>query len=627
MPRKKSKLIQEQPKSSKVSRSKQIGFWGATSAVFVLVLDFVGRVVTGLDFLQYLFEWRTHILNFIVLSGLVAFLALGIAIWQLFRQKNSYRYIYSATILVIAVTSLSGWITYVRSREYKLIVLIAKFDDTKGDFYQLRDEIYDELSQDFEKDNGVQIERVNEIITNDQGSGSPRARVLGRNYQADIVIWGTYRESQNPNMKLHIENLSPDQLLTIKESEKLKPAATLAELQSFTFQQQIGAETSALISSLAGYIDYRNGDYKSAVAHFDQALAQIPDTPRLFENKAGIYFYRASANLFLQGYQDAIQGFDQFIQNNPQYADAYANRGLAYAYLQDYDQALQDFNKAIELNPNDTAALGNRGNTYSELGKHQLAIQDFGRVITLDPNDARAYSNRGRAYTNLQDYSRALKDIEKAIDLSPNYALAYFNLGIAHLRLEDYDHAIKDFDKVVDLTPNSSDAYYNRGLSYYYLKNYDRAIQDFDIASGLAPNDADIYYYRGLVYAYQKDEEHAIWNYDKAIQIDPSDPLVYYNRGLTYADLKDYERAIEDFNRAIELGLNFTETYYCRGLAYYYLGDFDNAIQDYDKAIELDSSYAPAYKNRGLMYQKLGRTSEAEADLSKFYDLTGQNPP
>src|SRR5688572_12883219 len=122
-PPKVSKLAEEKSESPKVSSSKTIISWGAISAVLLVAFDFIGRVVTGLDFLQYLSEWRSHILNYIVLGGSTLVLALGYVAWQLFRHKNHFRYIFLVGILSITAIILASWISYVQAREAKLIVL------------------------------------------------------------------------------------------------------------------------------------------------------------------------------------------------------------------------------------------------------------------------------------------------------------------------------------------------------------------------------------------------------------------------------------------------------------------------------------------------------------------------
>src|SRR5574341_575088 len=110
----------------------------------------------------------------------------------------------------------------------------------------------------------MEIESVNEVITPDSDSGSSRARELGKNLQADIVIWGWYRPTENPSITVHIENLSPIQIETLQKSEIYKPQASLAQLESFEIQRKLGSETSTLISFIEGTLKYKSGDFQTA---------------------------------------------------------------------------------------------------------------------------------------------------------------------------------------------------------------------------------------------------------------------------------------------------------------------------------------------------------------------------
>lgn len=46
----------------------------------------------------------------------------------------------------------------------------------------------------------------------------------------------------------------------------------------------------------------------------------------------------------------AIRQFDIAIQNKPDYADAYYNRGICKEILEKHQEALEDYNQAISFN-------------------------------------------------------------------------------------------------------------------------------------------------------------------------------------------------------------------------------------------------------------------------------------
>lgn len=81
--------------------------------------------------------------------------------------------------------------------------------------------------------------------------------------------------------------------------------------------------------------------------------------------------------------QAAISDLDQAVQANPNYADAYYNRGKAKTALGDATGAISDFTRAIQLNPNLPDAYGNRGILYAEDGNQQAALQDLQTAARL----------------------------------------------------------------------------------------------------------------------------------------------------------------------------------------------------------------------------------------------------
>jgi tetratricopeptide (TPR) repeat protein len=448
MPRNKSKQARRADELAK-PRSEQGISWKTVAAILGSITALVGAIVNWMDFINKFREGYQQFLWLIVVLLGVIWL---IVFWLLFKQRNAYGILWLAVTIVGGVAIWSGSRSYIQTREDRLIVLIAKFDDTKGDYYELRDEIFDKLSQDFEYDDRVQIEKLNEIITEDNGSGTPRARNIGKKYQADLVIWGSYRQTQNPNIKINIENLTAEQLVTLKEGNMFKPSATLVELESFTFQQKAGRETSALISFLAGYLQYKSKNYDLAIERFDKSLETIQGEPGVFENQWNVYLYRGNAYLFLNNYERALQDYDKLIEIDPQDGDVYFNRGLVYERMGQNVLAFLDYDKAIEINPQDGDAHINRGLIYVELGQNEAALQDFDKAIEINPEDAEAYSDRGAIYVNLMHYERAIQDFDKAIEIDPELAGAYYNRSIAYRKLGKTAEAEADFKKYEELT-------------------------------------------------------------------------------------------------------------------------------------------------------------------------------
>lgn len=132
-----------------------------------------------------------------------------------------------------------------------------------------------------------------------------------------------------------------------------------------------------------------------------------------------------SENLFQQGtrkarqndLEGAIADFDQVILHNPNYSQAYLNRGVTYRKLEKYQEAIADFDQVIRLYPNVAEFYVARGGVYTLLGEHQKALADYSHAIRLNPNWAEVYYNRGVVYKELGESQKAIADSFKAVDI------------------------------------------------------------------------------------------------------------------------------------------------------------------------------------------------------------------
>jgi tetratricopeptide (TPR) repeat protein len=371
-----------------------------------------------------------------------------------------------------------------------------------------------------------------------------------------------------------------------------------------------------LLWAFAGWLG-ASKKYREGLKFLDVFIEQEPNIAEAYNDRGNAYYG-------LKQHERAIEDYNKAITLNPNLAQAYNNRGLAYAGLNEHERAIEDYNKAITLNPNLAETYHNRGNAYAELSQHERAMEDYNKAITLNPYFAEAYNNRGNAYYGLNEHERAIEDYNKAIELKPSHVKAYNNRGNAYYGLNEHERAIEDYNKVIELNPGYAETYNNRGIAYAGLNEQKRAIEDYNKVIELNPGYAETYNNRGTAYARLNEHERAIDDYNKAVELNPNYAKAYYNRGNAYYRLNEHERAIDDYNKAVELSPNYAEAYYNRGNAYYGLNEHERAIEDYNKAVELNPNDAEAYGNRGKAHSEIGRYEESARDFKKagilFFD-------
>ena len=150
-------------------------------------------------------------------------------------------------------------------------------------------------------------------------------------------------------------------------------------------------------------------------------------------------------------FKSAIKDFNEVLQINPTFIEAYCNRGIARAELGDYKGAMADFDSALSLNPAHADAYDKRGTVRAQMGDQKGALVDFDQALQREPNLVDAYYNRGLAHTQLGNFQEAIADYNQAIRINPTLAEAYGNRGFVHYRLGDKPKAIADFQKAAQL--------------------------------------------------------------------------------------------------------------------------------------------------------------------------------
>ena len=109
-------------------------------------------------------------------------------------------------------------------------------------------------------------------------------------------------------------------------------------------------------------------------------------------------------------YETVISYFNEAVEIDPEYLDAYAKRAFAHSMLQEYEKAISDYTRLIELNPNFVIAYLSRGSAYNKLERYKEALADFDKVIILAPSNSEAFNNRGWSKKGLGDKKGACAD-------------------------------------------------------------------------------------------------------------------------------------------------------------------------------------------------------------------------
>ena len=158
----------------------------------------------------------------------------------------------------------------------------------------------------------------------------------------------------------------------------------------------------------------------------------------------------------------AIADFDEAIRLDPQYFDAYLNRGGAWSRKKEFDRAIDDLSEAIRCRPTAARAFESRALVWWNKHEYDKAITDFDEAIRLAPSNIEPLIDRGSVWLGKKQYDKAIADTDEAIRRNPKAARAYRTRGSAWFAKKDYDKAIGDLNEAIQLDPRFADAYHKR---------------------------------------------------------------------------------------------------------------------------------------------------------------------
>ena len=114
----------------------------------------------------------------------------------------------------------------------------------------------------------------------------------------------------------------------------------------------LAGEVEELVS--AGNAAFRNEQYSEALEQYQIAETEIPESPELDYNIAGVLHHQEKYEEAVERYNHALNSQDASLHPNVQY-----NLGNTYYRMGDYPNAIAGYQKALEADPDDLDAKFN----------------------------------------------------------------------------------------------------------------------------------------------------------------------------------------------------------------------------------------------------------------------------
>jgi TolB-like protein/DNA-binding winged helix-turn-helix (wHTH) protein/Flp pilus assembly protein TadD len=267
----------------------------------------------------------------------------------------------------------------------------------------------------------------------------------------------------------------------------------------------------------------------------------------------GRYFWNKRTG---EGLKKAIEYFDEAIQKDPAYGQAFAGLADSYALLGNSDfailspqeaspKAMAAATRALELD--DSLAEAHTSLAFC-LGVFEwnwdAAEKEYLRAIALNPGYATAHQWYAVHLSVLGRFDEAITELRKAVSLDPLSLIISADLADVLVAAHRYDESIEQSRKTIDMDPNFAIGHYELGQALTQKKTYDAAITELQRANQLSGGDATCL--AGLAYAYaasgRADEAFKLLNELKRRR----NHRLHYaaNEALIYAGLGENDRAM-----------------------------------------------------------------------------------
>jgi tetratricopeptide (TPR) repeat protein len=285
-----------------------------------------------------------------------------------------------------------------------------------------------------------------------------------------------------------------------------------------------------------GLDNLNRGKYKKALKNFKKVIKFNPGDPWA-HNYLGICCGKIGK------FSDELTAYATAIYLNPQFAEAYHNRGLAFQRSGMPREAIYNLKKTIELDPAYASDWITIGDLYASLDLYDQAVESYDSAIEHNANPKGAYAGKTLARHKLLEYEPALEAVNKAIKLDPMNARLYFYKANILDDQENTIDALIEINTAVEIKPSYAQAHYNRGIFLAKLTRYEEAISSIDKALKYNPRDANAYNIKGTIQFELGQYKQSLASYKKALKLDPDSYEAHYNVSLAYEKLENHSLA------------------------------------------------------------------------------------
>ncbi len=221
---------------------------------------------------------------------------------------------------------------------------------------------------------------------------------------------------------------------------------------------------------------------KKAADYFNQAIEKDPNYAQAYAGLADSYALLGDWEYGIlapkEAYPRAKAAATKAIELDSTLGEAHISLAFCLdGYDWDWESAGNEFRRGIELNPG--YATGHHWYAWhlTALGRNGEAVAEIKKAESLDPLSLIISADLAEELLIAHRYDEAITQSRKTMDLDPRFAVAHYELGQAFVQKHMYNEAIAELQKAIALSGGSTTCTSNLAYAYAVSGSKNEAVK------------------------------------------------------------------------------------------------------------------------------------------------------
>jgi TolB-like protein/DNA-binding winged helix-turn-helix (wHTH) protein/Flp pilus assembly protein TadD len=426
---------------------------------------------------------------------------------KLLAQSGTWRRL--GAVLAVALVILAAWALYLKNRPASSLIrslAVLPLESLSGDASQdyFADGMTDELITDLGQISALRvISRTSVMSYKRVRKPLPQ---IARELNVDGVVEGTVLRSGNQvRITAQLIKASDDKHLWSHSYEgDFRDALALQSQVARSIAEEIRINVSpreqtelksVKVVNPQAYESYLKGRFfwnkrtadglKVAAAYFNEAVDEDPNYAQAYSGLADTYALLGDWQYAVMTPKEALPKAKaaaiKALELDSNLGEAHNSLAFCLdAFDWDFASAEKEFRRAIELNPSYATAHHWYAWHLSLLRRNSEAISEMKKAKDLDPLSLIISADLAELLLIAHSYDESIQQSRRTIEMDANFALAHNQLAQAYIQNHMFDEAVAELQKAIKLSGGSPTFTANLARAYAAMGRRNEAIELLD---------------------------------------------------------------------------------------------------------------------------------------------------